>query len=568
MPIATTVSVAGSGLKPWQPRRRELPTELLHMTMDHLQLDDLHKCRLVCKKWNDVATEQLRSFAVLNRSRVQRRWDPEAAKEGEGIQSLWSNLHFPANMYWLSPHHPSRFRRPPLKEVSIGLHHPEDCWHLTTETEDGGKRVLDQNKILDDFKLTRHVPVLKITLQGSPLYENYWRIEDDPEGTPFDNPTQIHGYKTANMHGERLDVPSKQPYTDCARAVRPDDFTAQFTHCGFSDLIGDQVDTIGKLVMYNVPFMYGEGSDAVYESFHHKVEEMVLILTYPGKCKLTTCCNDLGECEDETAGIPDYKAKDLARIIPSGKKHRLKKVAIVFKPKDPSMKWDKGCFHRGRRGAWWAPELLGNLARELAKPEYAGIDFEFVNLDCLSLTPSWKPGRKIEPKIRRPYLPEWLRNNPDLSHYGDEPCPHAELDAAMRLGHFDGMTEHSGVSTEDVSDRQDQLTFTTMQDWVESGDAYGILTAKETFRYKEFWRLGPEKHYYEYPHSHDFFTNEHLFHPEECQKKWGDGDSILDWDTDEPESESGSDGESDFGSDSNSGSESDDVVMEDASHSQ
>lgn len=390
------------------PNCRELPAELMHMAMSLLELDDLHKCRRVSRRWNDLATEELRSFAVLNRSRLQRRWDPEAAKDGESNTSLWCRSFHPSNEYWLGPFHPARTRTPPLREISVGTHHPVECHHLSTEEEDGSHRLLDAAKNPYNYGLPRRLPVLKISLQSSPLFENFWRIEDDPDCTPFERPTPIHGYKVANMHGEYIPTPSS-PYTDGVNAVRPDDLTVQFTHCGFIDLLGAHVDTIGKLVLYNVPFMYGEVSDSVYDSFHHKVEAMVWILTYPGRCKNMPFCNDMGLCGEHATGIPDYKAKDLARIIPTGKERRLKKVTIVFKPKDPSMKWDKGCFHRSRRGAWWAPKLLGNLAIELAKPKYAGIEFEFVNLDCLSLTKAWKPGRKIEPQTRKKYLPEWMQ---------------------------------------------------------------------------------------------------------------------------------------------------------------
>lgn len=519
-----------------QRKRLTLPTELLHMIMFDLELDDLHKCRLICRSWNDAATAELRSFAVLNRGRVQRRWDPEAAKSGETYTPFWS--HF-SNAYWLHPFHGSRLRQPPLKEISIGLHHPRECQHLSTEEEVGISKLLEAAKNPYNYGLPSHLPVLKITLQSSPLFENYWRIEDDPDCTPFEQPTPIYGYKVANMHGEYIATPSKQPYTDGVNAVRPDDLTVQFTHCGFSDLVGAQVNTIGKLVLYNVPFMYGEVSDAVYDRFHHKVEEMVWVLTYPGRCKVSFECNDMGLCGEHATGIPDYKAKDLARIIPTDKDRRLKKVTIVFKPKDPSMKWDKGCRHRERRGAWWAPRLLGNLARELAKPEYAGIDFEFVNLDCLSLLHAWKPGRVIEPQIRRKYLPEWLRNMPGLESYGDEICLHAELDGIMRMAYHDAMWENPEVEIEEVNLRSTQLSFTTMKDWVESERAYGILTAKEIFRYKEFWRLGPEKYYYQYPHSHNFFTDEHRHRPEERRRRWADDEeSESDWESDEPVSDS------------------------------
>lgn len=101
------------------------------------------------------------------------------------------------------------------------------------------------------------------------------------------------------------------------------------------------------------------------------------------------------------------------------------------------------------------------------------------------------------------------------------------------------MLDDSEVEAEDISLHSTQLSFTTMQDWIESGDAYGVLTAKETFRYREFWRLGPEKFYYAYPHSHDFFTDEHRHRPDETRGRRADGEvSESDWNSDEPVSDS------------------------------
>lgn len=539
MAIDTTAPAMGLGAKPLcleinmeEPKCSALPAEILHRIMDELHLDDLHKCRLVSSQWNDVAMEHLRGFAVLNRRSLQRRWDPSSA--GLQARRLWRPRPGQPTMYWLDTNHPAQSVNPPVKEVSIGLHHPEECAAFHKTYVDG-----PPPKLGAECGLPPHLPALKITLQGSPLFENFWRIEDDPEGTPFAKPEPIYGYKVANPHGERIGVPSRQAYTDGAEAVRPDDLTVQFTHCGFSDTVGKQVDTICTLVLYNVPFMHGEVSDAVYDCLHHKAAEMVWVLTYPGRCKLGEHCNDIGQCGDHANEVVDYKVRDLLRIIPTRKDSRLRRVTVVFKPKDPSMKWDRGCHHSGRRGAWWAEELLGNLAHELARPEYAHVSFEFVNLECLSLNKTWRPGRDIPPPLRRKYVPPYLMGGASVSE-STEHSPHAELDVVMRKAHFDALADNPDVTLKDLPARTKQLGFSTMQDWVQSGGSYGILSERETIRWKEFWRLGPEVYHHHYGSQHDYYTSEHHYFPAEMKRKLGDD---LDYDSD---TDSDSDPESDF----------------------
>lgn len=485
-----------------------LPTEIIHLIQCHLHLGDLHKCRLISSQWNDVAMTRLRAFAVLTRRGMQRRWDPRIAS----VQNyqLWREL--PHSPYWIKDH-PAPYANPPVEEISIGLHHPDECRSSRVRYQVGLMRGCPP-KHLQDFGLPKHLPVLKITLQGSPLFENCWRIEDDPFETPFGVPTPIYGYKVANPHGQRNGQPRRDPYTYGEEAIRPDDLTVQFVLCGYSIIIDSVVETIGKLILYNVPFNYGEVSDNVCKPFYHKVEEMVWILTYPGRCKLGELCNDVGECLDHANSIVDYKVKDLVRLIPPAETSRLKKITLVFKQKDPSMQWDAGCSHSGKRGAWWAEKLLRNLSREFAKAEYWHLTLNFVNLECLSL-----PGvRRI--KMRQKYAKTGTPSAFKL-FWPDRPTPHGyhgELDVAMMDARISALMTASVItpgrrlSREEWGLTFDRMTFTTMQEWIESGDAYGVLSERETARWAEYWKLGRKSYLARYPDLPSYCSDEHHYY--------------------------------------------------------
>lgn len=480
----------------------ELPTEILHGVLSHLHLDDLNACRLVSAKFNDVAMERLRAFAVLNRRGMQRRWEPCSAMSQH--PRLFRPGPRPRGPYWLDTAHPAQDKTPAVQEVSIGLHHPDECASFQFN-----QSLMFDPRASPAFALPRHVPVLKITLQGGPLIENFWRREDDPACTPFGGPQPIYGYKMASPHGERTGVPRREPYTDGVEAVRPDDLTVQFRSCGFSDMVGKSVETIDKLVLYNVPFNYGEVADGVCHPFFDKVEEMVWIITYPGRCKIGEHCNDVGHCADHANSIVDYKVTDLLRLIPPAGTSRLKKVTLVFKQKYPGMRWDNGCKHRGKRGAWWAEELLGNLARELAKPMYGHLALEFVNLECLSRSGDRSvSGFSKSPNPGRKFMPSFM----DEAGLTSGQSVHGELDAVMKKAHFDALVANPNLPLKDIQFLSDQLSFSTMQDFIGSGDSYGVFTEKETLRWIQFLKLGPEAFSFFYPSPHDFFTDEHRYY--------------------------------------------------------